>query len=87
MSWQCPECGAAAVHSIREVRRVYNWRAIVRPRIRAIAERLRGYRVVPEPDEDATALVKHWVRGGVDDGPGYLCLACREPFASQEVPA
>jgi len=87
MAWNCPECHAAAVHSLVETRRVFNWRAIFGERYRALAERLRRYRVAPEAEEDAREWVKRWVGGDVADAPGYVCLACASPWSDREVPA
>jgi len=81
MSWTCPECHAESVYSLTETRRVYNWRAIFRDRYRAVAERLRRYRVAPDAEEDAREWVKRWVGGDVVDAPGYVCIDCCQPWS------
>lgn len=86
MSWACPDCGAGAVHSRVEVRRVYNWRAILKGREYDVADALQGYRRAPDPSEGASAFVRRWLDGDGDQ-PDYLCLSCCTPHSSQEVPA
>jgi hypothetical protein len=81
--FECDSCGCEAVHSLKETREVFDWKAIFW--YDRIARNLRQYHVSPRPQEDAEDLAKRWMSGEIDDAPTFVCIACGEPATKHEV--